>query len=94
MAADRNSNLKNTGRFVGPLVTGDYSWKVPSGTPVQVYLRVRVLRPSRQRRNRGDDDMLQFVDLVEPEGRPSSAFCRRRKGLDFPCTLGALVPLA
>ena len=63
-------NLRNTGRHVNPqvtdeylknpdhpsnpLVTGDYSWKVPSGTPIQVYLRVR-RGPCRQRRNRQHD---------------------------------------
>ena len=60
-------NLKNTGQHVGPKVTGDYSWKVPVGTPVQVYLRVRV----RDRAGNESIDAMespQFVDLVEPEG--------------------------
>jgi hypothetical protein len=60
-------NLKNTGQHVGPKVTGDYSWKVPAGTPVQVYLRVRV----RDRAGNESIDAMetrQFVDLVEPEG--------------------------
>jgi hypothetical protein len=60
-------NLKNTAHYVGPKVTGDYSWKVPAGTPVHVYLRVRV----RDRAGNESIDAMetpQFVDLVEPEG--------------------------
>jgi hypothetical protein len=59
--------LENTGRYVNQKVTGDFSWKVPPGTPVQVYLRMRV------RDLAGNESVAvtrepQFVDLVEPEG--------------------------
>jgi hypothetical protein len=61
------TNLKNAGRFASPTVTGDFSWKVPAGAPVQVYLRVRV------RDKAGNEGIAvtptpQFIDLVEPEG--------------------------
>lgn len=60
-------NLKNTGRYANQTVTGDYSWKIPQGTPVQVYLRLRV------RDKAGNESVAvtsepQYVDLVEPEG--------------------------
>jgi hypothetical protein len=47
--------------------TGSYSWKVPAGSPVQVYLRLRVLDRA------GNEGMAvtgrpQTIDLVEPEG--------------------------
>jgi hypothetical protein len=70
-------NMENTGRyatervgreqFVKGSVTGDYSWKVPPNTPLQVYLRMRV-------RDRAGNERIivterpQFVDLTEPEG--------------------------
>ncbi|MBM3993090.1 MAG: hypothetical protein FJ303_02880 [Planctomycetes bacterium] len=61
------TNLKNVGRFTNQLVTGDFSWKIPVGTPVQVYLRLRV------RDKAGNESIAvtaepQFVDLIEPEG--------------------------
>ena len=60
-------DLENTGRFTNDRVTGDFSWKVPANTPVQVYLRMRV------RDKAGNERVLvtpqpQFVDLTEPEG--------------------------
>lgn len=60
-------NLKNTGRYVNQVVTGDYTWKVPAGAPVQVYLRLRV------RDKAGNESVAvtaepQFIDLIEPEG--------------------------
>jgi hypothetical protein len=60
-------NLENTGRFTSERVTGDFSWKVPPNTPLQVYLRLRV------RDKAGNERILvtpqpQFVDLTEPEG--------------------------
>ena len=60
-------NVKNTGRFASPLVTGDYSWKVPASTPIQVYLRVRV-RDKAGNEGIAATPTPQFVDLVEPEG--------------------------
>lgn len=60
-------DLENTGRYTNENVTGDFSWKVPAGTPLQVYLRMRV------RDKAGNELVLvtpqpQFVDLTEPEG--------------------------
>lgn len=60
-------DLENNGRFTNERVTGDYSWKVPPNTPLQVYLRLRV------RDKAGNERVLvtpqpQFVDLTEPEG--------------------------
>jgi len=60
-------NLKNTGRYSNQRVTGDYTWKVPPGAPVQVYLRLRV------RDKAGNESVAvtadpQFIDLIEPEG--------------------------
>ena len=60
-------NLKNTGRYANQRITGDYTWKVPPGAPVQVYLRLRV------RDKAGNESVAvttdpQFIDLVEPEG--------------------------
>jgi hypothetical protein len=48
--------------------TGSYSWKVPPGIPVQVYLRLRV------RDRAGNEGVAvtsrpQIIDLVEPEGQ-------------------------
>jgi hypothetical protein len=48
--------------------TGKHSWQVPAGTPVEVYLRLRV------RDNAGNEavavtDTPQTIDLVEPEGQ-------------------------
>jgi len=60
-------DLENTGRYTNERVTGDFSWKVPVGTPIQVYLRMRV------RDKAGNERVLvtpqpQFIDLTEPEG--------------------------
>ena len=60
-------DVENSGRFTNERVTGDYSWKVPPGTPLQVYLRLRV------RDKAGNERVLvtpqpQYVDLTEPEG--------------------------
>jgi hypothetical protein len=60
-------NLKNTGRYANQRITGDYTWKVPPGAPVQVYLRLRV------RDKAGNESVAvttdpQFIDLIEPEG--------------------------
>jgi hypothetical protein len=60
-------DLENSGKFTNERVTGDFSWKVPDNTPVQVYLRMRV------RDKAGNERVLvtpqpQFVDLTEPEG--------------------------
>ncbi|MBI1831724.1 MAG: hypothetical protein HYR84_09770 [Planctomycetes bacterium] len=60
-------NLKNAGRFTNQLVTGDYSWKVPAGAPVQVFLRLRV-RDKAGNESVAVTPEAQFVDLVEPEG--------------------------
>jgi hypothetical protein len=48
--------------------TGKHSWQVPAGSPVEVYLRLRV------RDNAGNEavavtDSPQTIDLVEPEGQ-------------------------
>jgi hypothetical protein len=48
--------------------TGKHSWQVPAGTPVEVYLRLRV------RDNAGNEavavtDTPQTIDLVEPDGQ-------------------------
>ena len=48
-------------------MTGDYSWKVPASTPIQVYLRVRV-RDKAGNEGIAATPTPQFVDLVEPEG--------------------------
>ncbi len=61
------ADLENSGRFTNERVSGDYSWKVPAETPVQVYLRLRV------RDRAGNEGVAvtsepQFVDLTEPEG--------------------------
>lgn len=60
-------DLENTGRYTNERVTGDYSWRVPPNTPLQVYLRMRV------RDKAGNERVLvtprpQYVDLTEPEG--------------------------
>ena len=60
-------DLENTGRYLNERVTGDFSWKVPANTPIQVYLRMRV------RDKAGNERVLvtpqpQFIDLTEPEG--------------------------
>ncbi len=60
-------DLENKGRFTNERVTGDFSWKVPPNTPLQVYLRLRV------RDKAGNERILvtpqpQYVDLTEPEG--------------------------
>lgn len=60
-------DLENTGRYTNQHVTGDYSWKVPPSTPVQVYLRLRVLDRAGNEGIAVTRDP-QFVDLVEPEG--------------------------
>jgi hypothetical protein len=60
-------DLPNAGRSSSPKATGDFSWKVPAGTPVQVYLRVRV-RDKAGNEGIAATPTPQFVDLVEPEG--------------------------
>ncbi len=61
------TDLANTGRYTNQHVTGDYSWKVPPSTPVQVYLRLRVIDRAGNEGVAVTRDP-QFVDLVEPEG--------------------------
>jgi hypothetical protein len=60
-------NLKNAGRYANQLVTGDYTWKVPAGAPVQVYLRLRV-RDKAGNESAAVTADPQFIDLIEPEG--------------------------
>lgn len=60
-------DVENSGRHTNPKATGDHSWKVPPGTPVQVYLRVRV-RDKAGNEGIAATPTPQFVDLVEPEG--------------------------
>jgi hypothetical protein len=60
-------DLENKGRFTKDEITGDYSWKVPTDIPVQVYLRMRV------RDKAGNESIAvtaepQYVDLIEPNG--------------------------
>jgi hypothetical protein len=47
--------------------TGQFSWKVPPSTPVQVYLRLRV-RDKAGNEGVAVTGQPQYVDLTEPEG--------------------------
>jgi hypothetical protein len=73
-------DLENKGRYAGSsvtinngvaavkeVITGDYSWKVPSPFPVQVYLRIRVRDKAGNEQIAATRDA-QFVDLVVPTG--------------------------
>lgn len=60
-------DLENNGRHTSAKASGDYSWKVPAGTPVQVYLRVRV-RDKAGNEGIAATPTAQYVDLIEPEG--------------------------
>ena len=62
-------DMENKGRYSNERVSGDFSWKVPPSTPVQVYLRVRV-RDKAGNERIGVTQQPQYVDLTEPERRP------------------------
>ena len=60
-------DLENKGRHTSKEISGDFSWKVPAGFPVQVYLRLRV-RDKAGNESIAVSRQPEYLDLTEPVG--------------------------